>query len=1286
MVMLVFPGPTALSAFRVRKLTSQLSTAGIELRRVDTQYLHFVDLDQKLNQQELAVLTGLLQYGAVEEQRRELMQTDQFLRLVVPRRGTISPWSSKATDIARICGLDKVIRIERGIAYRIQTESPTAADPFIHDRMTEEVVDTTEVSYLFETAEPAPLGRVDLLGQGPTALQVANISLGLALTRDEITYLVDAYTELGRNPTDAELMMFAQANSEHCRHKTFRASWTIDGEPQPHSLMDMIQNTYRKTNGEGVLSAYSDNAAVIRGSSASRFYPDPVTREYAESKEDVHILLKVETHNHPTAIAPFPGAATGSGGEIRDEGATGRGAKPKAGLTGYSVSNLRIPDGTHPWERAYGKPDRIASALDIMIEAPVGGAAFNNEFGRPNITGYFRSFELKVDGEVRGYHKPIMVAGGIGNIRAEHVRKDDIDVGAALIVLGGPAMLIGLGGGAASSMATGDSLEDLDFASVQRGNPEIQHRCQEVIDQCWQLGESNPIQFIHDVGAGGLSNALPELIKDGGVGGDFELRRVPNAEPGMSPMEIWCNEAQERYVLAVRVTDLDRFTRICERERCPYALVGEARAGDLLKVNDNALGEPAIELPLEVLFGNPPKVTKDVARLPATLKPFATKRNLAEALVRVLNHPTVASKKFLITIGDRSVGGLVARDQMVGPWQTPVADVAVTASGFTGYTGEAMAMGERSPIALLSSPASARMAVAEAITNIASANIARLQDIALSANWMAAGGTKGEDANLFDAVEAVGMELCPALGISIPVGKDSLSMQTRWQESSDSKSVTSPMSLVVTACAPVLDIRETITPELYPLEDETTILLIDLAAGRQRLGASILAQCYSEMGAEPPDLDDPAQLKTFFGFMQGRREDILAYHDRSDGGLVVALLEMAFSARCGLEISVPEDVDPVSFLFNEELGGLIQVETIKLEQLQADLESLGLSSIRVANIRIDQQIRILHRGKPMLSSARAELERQWSRTSFQVQRLRDNPKCAQQEFDAIGEDYDPGLSVEHRFDVNDDIAAPYIATGVRPLVAILRDQGVNSQVEMAAAFTRAGFTAVDVHMSEIFSGEIALGQFKGLIACGGFSYGDVLGAGEGWAKSILYHQKTREDFEQFFHRPDTFTLGVCNGAQMLATLKDLIPGTTSWPKFIRNESEQFEARLSLVRVARSPSIFLRGMRGSLLPVVVSHGEGRATLTRIMMDELEQREQIALRYVDHFGDATTNYPQNPNGSPGGMTGVTSLDGRVLAMMPHPERVFRAVQHAWRPDDWREDAPWMRMFRNARVWVN
>lgn len=1284
MAMLVFPGPTALSAFRIGRLQSELKKAGLDVRSIDTQYLHFVDLETKLNEFELDILKGLLRYGAVEEQRDRIMRTDALLRVVVPRRGTISPWSSKATDIAIICGLSKVRRIERGLAYRIDTDDPEKADAFLHDRMTEEVVGNTEVGYLFESEPPGQVRSIDVMDKGASAIRAANFSLGLALSGDEIEYLASAYGELGRNPTDVELMMFAQANSEHCRHKTFNATWSIDGEQQTGSLMDMIRNTHRATNGKGILSAYQDNAAVIQGHAATRFYPDRQSKEYSYHSEEVHILMKVETHNHPTAIAPFPGAATGAGGEIRDEGATGKGAKPKAGLTGFTVSNLQLPGAQQPWEKSIGRPDRIASPLQIMTEGPIGAAAFNNEFGRPNLAGYFRVLEIEASGRHFGYHKPIMIAGGMGNIRNEHVKKEGIEPGASLIVLGGPAMLIGLGGGAASSMTTGQSDEDLDFASVQRGNPEMQRRCQEVIDRCWQLGEQNPIQYLHDVGAGGLSNALPELVKDGGVGGRIELRKIPSAETALTPLELWCNEAQERYVLAVAEDDLPLFEEICNRERCPWAVVGVATAEQQLKVADSHAAVDPVDLPMSVLFGKPPKMHRDAGRESVSTTEFKLDMNFAEALVRVLNHPTVASKKFLITIGDRTVGGLVCRDQMVGPWQTPVADVAVTASDFTGYAGEAMAMGERSPLAILSASASARMAVGEAITNIAAANIRRIQDVRLSANWMASVDTAGEEAKLYDAVKAVGEELCPSLGITIPVGKDSLSMKTQWRDDSGDYEVTSPVSLIVSAFAPVVDVRETVTPELYPADIDSVLLLVKLGE-EQRMGGSTLAQCYSQLGDAVPDLDDPGKLKEFFRVMQSERDEILAYHDRSDGGLIVTLLEMAFAARCGMNIRVPADENAVRFLFNEELGAVVQVQTSAKDQIVQKLNGKNISVVEVGTVRPDPGVSITQGGRQLLNSSRSELEFQWARTSFQIQRLRDNPDCAQREFSQIGEDFDPGLSADFRFDVNEDIAAPYIMKGIRPSVAVLREQGVNGHVEMAAAFTRAGFSAVDVHMSELLAGETDLAQFKGLAVCGGFSYGDVLGAGEGWAKSVLYHGPTREMFENYFNREDTFTLGVCNGCQMLASLRDIIPGADDWPRFIRNASEQFEARLSLVRIERSPSIFLKGMRGALLPVVVSHGEGRATATRIAIDELQNREQVALRFSDHFGEATTNYPQNPNGSPLGITGVTSLDGRVLAMMPHPERVFRAVQHSWCPDTWEEDGPWMRLFRNARVWV-
>jgi len=1279
--MLVIPGTRALSPFRLQKLAADIDAAGLDAEVRDTCFLHLVDTVDQLDEEDTGLLIALLRYGASTDQATHLDTEDENFRLVVPRRGTRSPWSSKATDIARISGLDRVRRIERGVGYWLAGRDSDAILPLIHDRMTEEVLASTAEASLFDHQPPGALDTVPLLEQGTAALDAANRDLGMALTDDEIDYLRDAFTELGRDPTDVELMMFAQANSEHCRHKTFQADWLIDSQSQPHSLMAMIRNTYQATNGAGVLSAYEDNAAVIEGGQAARFYPDPVTREYGEHPEPVHMLIKVETHNHPTAIAPFPGAATGSGGEIRDEGATGLGAKPKAGLTGFSVSNLQLPDRPQPWETNYGRPDRIASALDIMIQGPIGGAAFNNEFGRPNLAGYFRTFEQAVAGQVWGYHKPIMIAGGLGNIRDNHVQKGNIEVGASLVVLGGPAMLIGLGGGAASSMATGASDAELDFASVQRGNPEIQHRCQEVIDQCWQLGDANPIQFIHDVGAGGLSNALPELIKDGGVGGEFELRAIPSDEPGMTPLEIWCNEAQERYVLAVTEADLPRFTEICERERCPFAVVGTARDNGHVTVSDREQGVPPVDLPMSVLFGKPPKMQKDVTRQELTLPALEIEEDLPEALLRVLNHPTVASKKFLITIGDRTVGGMVARDQLVGPWQLPVADVAVTANSYSGYGGEAMAMGERTPLALISSPASARMAVGEAITNIAAAGVSRLQDIRLSANWMAAAGTEGEDAKLYDAVQAVGMELCPALGITIPVGKDSMSMQTRWQD----KAVTSPLSLIISAFSPLGDVRETLTPELKP-EGESVILLMDLGAGRNRLGGSILAQCFGQMGDTAPDLDDPARLQAFFDFIARRRADILAYHDRSDGGLLVTLLEMAFCSRRGLDIEVPEGVTALDYLFNEELGAAIQVSSADRDAFLDELKDQGLLAVQVATLRDDEAVRITRAGESLLAATRAELEQEWSRTSYDIQRLRDNPDCADQEYATIVDETDPGLNVALNFDPDEDIAAPMIASGVRPEVAILREQGVNSQVEMAAAFTRAGFAAVDVHMSDLLAGRESLGRFKGLVACGGFSYGDVLGAGEGWAKSILYHPAMREQFQVFFERTDSFTLGVCNGCQMLATLKDLIPGAELWPKFVRNTSEQFEARLSSVRIESTPSLFFADMADARLPIAVSHGEGRADLTDAAHQMLEQSGLVAVRFTDHGGEVTEAYPYNPNGSPTGITGVTTPDGKVLAMMPHPERVFRTLQMSWHPDDWNEDSPWMRMFRNARVWVN
>ena len=1297
--MLILRGAPALSAFRHGKLLDLLTRQVPAVTGLYAEFAHFAEVSGVLTADEEQVLGRLLKYGPsvpVQEPKGRLF-------LVVPRFGTISPWSSKATDIAHNCGLAKLERIERGIAYYVAGELSEAdaaqVAARLHDRMTQLVLNQMEeAAGLFSHAQPKPLTVVDILGGGRAALEKANLELGLALAEDEIDYLVKSFVELGRNPHDVELMMFAQANSEHCRHKIFNASWDIDGQAQDKSLFGMIKNTY-EMHREGVLSAYKDNAAVMVGSVAGRFYPNPETRQYGASEEPVHILMKVETHNHPTAIAPFPGASTGSGGEIRDEGATGRGAKPKAGLVGFTVSNLNIPGFEQPWEVPYGKPERIVTALDIMIEGPLGGAAFNNEFGRPNLTGYFRTFEQAVatprGEEVRGYHKPIMIAGGLGNIREDHVQKGEISVGAKLIVLGGPAMLIGLGGGAASSMATGASAADLDFASVQRENPEMERRCQEVIDRCWQLGANNPIKFIHDVGAGGISNALPELINDGGRGGRFELRAVPNDEPGMSPLEIWCNESQERYVLSVDAADFETFKAICERERCPFAVVGEATEEKHLTVADSHFGNKPVDMPLDVLLGKPPRMHRSVAREAEIGDDFsAAALDLGEATERVLRHPAVASKSFLITIGDRTITGLVARDQFVGPWQVPVADCAVTATSFDVYTGEAMAMGERTPLALLDAPASGRMAIGETITNLAAARIGAISDIKLSANWMAAAGHPGEDARLYDTVKAVGMELCPALGITIPVGKDSMSMKTRWQDAGVEKSVTAPMSLIISGFAPVGDVRKTLTPQLRLDKGETDLILIDLGRGKNRLGGSILAQTYGKIGQQAPDVDDAEDLKAFFAVIQGLNADghLLAYHDRSDGGLLACVLEMAFAGHCGLSLrlddlaSSREELNAA--LFSEELGAVIQVREAATPEVLAQFSAAGLGDcVAVIGQPVNgDAIELGFNGEPVYSAERRLLQRIWSETSYQIQRLRDNAECADQEFDGLLAEDNPGLSAKLSFDVNDDIAAPYIKKGVRPQVAILREQGVNGQVEMAAAFDRAGFAAVDVHMSDILAGRVSLEDFKGLVACGGFSYGDVLGAGEGWAKSILFNARARDGFQAFFERKDSFALGVCNGCQMMSNLHELIPGTEFWPHFVRNRSEQFEARVAMVQVQESQSIFLQGMAGSRLPIAIAHGEGHAEFeSEEALLESDLSGCVALRFVDNHGKVTETYPANPNGSPRGITGLTSRDGRVTIMMPHPERVFRAVQNSWRPDEWQEDGGWMRMFRNARVWV-
>ena len=1289
----ILRGSPALSAFRINKLLARCQEARLPVSDVYAEYVHFADLSAPLNADEHARLQQLLKYGpslAGHAPQGRLL-------LVTPRPGTLSPWSSKATDIAHNCGLAQVKRLERGLAFYVQGSTLTEAQwrqlgALLHDRMMETVFDEFEqAAALFAHQSPAPVKEVDVTARGRAALEQANSDLGLALAADEIDYLFDAFTRLGRNPTDVELYMFAQANSEHCRHKIFNADWVIDGQAQPKSLFKMIKNTFEQTP-DFVLSAYKDNAAVMEGSAVGRFFAHPQAGVYEYHQELSHILMKVETHNHPTAISPWPGAATGSGGEIRDEGATGRGAKPKAGLTGFSVSNLRVPGFEQPWEQDFGKPDRIVSALDIMTDGPLGGAAFNNEFGRPALTGYFRTYEEQVDShnglELRGYHKPIMLAGGIGNIRDGHVQKGEISIGAKLIVLGGPAMNIGLGGGAASSMASGQSDADLDFASVQRDNPEMERRCQEVIDRCWQLGDANPILFIHDVGAGGLSNAMPELVSDGHRGGRFQLRDIPNDEPGMSPLEVWCNESQERYVLAVAPEQLATFDAICRRERAPYAVIGEATEERHLSLDDRHFDNQPIDLPLDVLLGKTPKMLRDVSRLAAAGTPLVRDAiQLDEAVKRVLHLPVVAEKTFLITIGDRTVTGMVARDQMVGPWQVPVADCAVTTASLDSYYGEAMSIGERAPVALLNFAASARLAVGEALTNLAATRIGDIKRIKLSANWMAAAGHPGEDAGLYDAVKAVGEELCPALGLTIPVGKDSMSMKTRWQQGSEQREITAPLSLVITAFARVEDVRGTVTPQLRAGQDNA-LLLVDLGAGHQALGATALAQVYRQLGDETADVRDAAQLAGFYRAVQQLVEEgiLLAYHDRSDGGLLVTLLEMAFAGHCGLDIDIDAlGHDRLAALFNEELGAVIQIAAGDREHVGQVFARHGLQDclFELGRAVEGDRVAVSAGDHPVYAESRTRLRTWWAETTWQMQRLRDNPDCADQEHAAKQDDSDPGLSPLLTFDPAEDIAAPYIAKQARPKVAVLREQGVNSHVEMAAAFYRAGFDAVDIHMSDLLSGERDLQDFHALVACGGFSYGDVLGAGEGWAKSILFNPRVRDEFAAFFNRPQTLALGVCNGCQMMSNLRELIPGAELWPRFVRNKSERFEARFSLVEVTQSPSLFLQGMVGSRLPIAVSHGEGLVEVRDPShLASLENAGVVALRYVDNHGHVTENYPANPNGSPNGITAVSSANGRVLITMPHPERVFRTVSNSWHPEQWGEDGPWMRIFRNAR----
>jgi len=1314
--LLSFEGGNALSAFRAQALLPRLQAVNERINAVQARHVHWVWSDAALAKEDEAKLAALLNYGDAYTGGDE-----GALVVVAPRLGTVSPWASKATDIAHNCGLD-IHRVERVTEYRVQLKpgllggvktlsqaEQIACAELLHDRMTESVLlARDEARHLFDEKTAQALAHVDVLGQGRAALVAANKDFGLALSEDEIDYLDAAFSQqLKRNPSDVELMMFAQANSEHCRHKIFNAKFTVDGEDQPLSLFGMIRNT-EKLSPQHTVVAYSDNAAVMEGHAIERWMQagDARAPKYEARSEMAHVLMKVETHNHPTAISPFPGASTGAGGEIRDEGATGRGAKPKAGLTGFSVSNLRLPGLAEPWEQAnVGKPAHIASALQIMIDGPIGGAAFNNEFGRPNLGGYFRVYEQEVDGVQRGYHKPIMIAGGIGAIRSDLTHKIEFPADSLLIQLGGPGMRIGMGGSAASSMAAGTNTADLDFDSVQRGNPEIERRVQEVINHCWGLGDKNPILAIHDVGAGGISNAFPELVNDAGRGARFDLRKVPLEESGLAPKEIWCNESQERYVLAIAPDSLPLFQAMCERERCPFGVVGVTTEQRELVLEDGEGGERAIDMPMDVLLGKPPKVHRNVQRIErsgGTLE--LTGVSLDKVAFDVLRHPTVASKRFLITIGDRTVGGLNSRDQMVGPWQVPVADCAVTLADFKGFAGEAMSMGERTPLAAVNAPASGRMAVAEAITNLLAAPI-ELAKVKLSANWMAACGEPGEDAALFDTVKAVGMALCPQLGISIPVGKDSLSMRTKWNDGED-KQVTAPVSLIISAFASIADVRQTLTPQLQT--GETSLILVDLGQGRNRMGGSILAQTLNQFGESVPDLDDAALLKNLVAAVNSLRAEgrLLAYHDRGDGGLWATACEMAFAGHVGVSLNVDMLVTEadgladagdaknwagqvaarreeltLKALFNEELGAVLQVATADRDAAMQLLRAHGLSkhSHVIGKPNTSGQVEVWRDAKKVFAAPLEQLHKSWDEVSWRIAQLRDNPSCAESEHAQVGLGGDPGRHVHLTFDPKDDVAAPFVNVGARPKLAVLREQGVNSHIEMSYAMALAGFDTFDVHMSDLQSGAASLRDFKGFVACGGFSYGDTLGAGEGWARSVMFNPVLAEDFKAFFARGDSFALGVCNGCQMMAALSPIIPGAQDWPKFVRNKSEQFEARLAMVEVLASPSLFFQGMEGSRLPIAVAHGEGYA--------DFSQRGDAAkvaraMRFVDNAGQPTEAYPANPNGSPDGLTSVTTADGRFTVLMPHPERVFRNVQMSWTSGDKSELSPWMRMFRNAR----
>ena len=1297
--MIVKEGPASHSPFKLESLLRRLQSIDQNIDDLGARFIHLIDSKNDPDEEQDRILDSILEYGPDWP-----FGTDEgFKVFTLPRFGTTSPWSSKATDIAKVCGLTSIEKIERGVVFTLALKDKDSAPnkeaiEMLYDRMTEVVItDLKQAKEIFSSLEPQPFSDVDILSDGKKALETANIELGLALNNDEIDYLLEQFTKLNRNPTDAELMMFAQANSEHCRHKVFNADWVIDGVDKERSLFQMIKNTY-EASSRNVLSAYKDNAAVIAGHKADWFLPHLDDQKYGRFHDEIHTMMKVETHNHPTAISPYPGAATGSGGEIRDEAATGRGAMPKAGLTGFSVSHLFIPGDLQSWEKTIGKPDHIASALDIMLDGPIGGAAYNNEFGRPNILGYFRTFEEENKEESNtswGFHKPIMIVGGMGNISDSSVKKNDIDAGSLIIVLGGPAMLIGLGGGSASSLNAGSSDSELDFASVQRDNAELERRAQEVITRCFAMGvqnkedNANPIILIHDVGAGGLSNAIPEVADHSKMSADINLRDIDNAEPGMSPLEIWCNEAQERYVLSIHPDDLEVFDQVCKRERCPYAVVGEVATHGNLRLKDEVYDNYPIDMPMDVLFGKPPKTKLEITSEQKSIIDDGLKGiDIEEAALKILRFPTVADKTFLIHIGDRTVGGLVSQDQFVGPWQVPVSDVAVTLKDHFGVQGEAMAMGERSPIAVHNAAASGRIAVGEAITNILSAPIGDIADIKLSANWMSSIMTDRLKQDLYETVEAISVDFCSKIGITIPVGKDSLSMQTSWVNEEKQYKNTAPLSLVISAFSPIDDVNNVITPQLKD-KSESILLLIDLGQGQNRMGGSCLSQIYNRSLGETPDIENPEVLKKFFNAITKLKSRMLiqAYHDRSDGGLFACVSEMAFAGNMGLDLSLEaaNQEELLKLLFSEELGCVIQIQNGDLDDVLDILNEASLSNsiYPIGTVVKDKQISIKN-NEFNHSFDLKTLRQAWSKMSYEMQKLRDNPETAEEGFKKILDVNDPGLNPKIKFGPT-QIDYKRL-TKSSPKVAILRDQGVNSQIEMAVAFNKAGFNAYDIHMTDILNGQVNLDEYIGLVVCGGFSYGDVLGAGGGWAKSVLFNENAQNQFKTFFHREETFSLGICNGCQMMSQLKDLIPGADHWPRFVRNLSEQFEARLNMVEVLESNSIFLNGMEGSMIPIATSHGEGRVQYSNDGdMNALIEASGVTIRYVDNFGQPAINYPDNPNGSESGFAGFCSEDGRSTIMMPHPERVMRTEQFSWCPDDWKDHGPWARFFVNARDWI-